>query len=93
MLAKTLAALALIGATALTAPAATAQDAAPDMMMMMTVSMLGVHTQNALNRYGITADVNALTVNQLAEIAGILANPDGTEAPVKDRIEAAIRRQ
>lgn len=88
-----LAALALAGATALTAPAATAQDAAPDMMMMMTVSMLGTHTQNALSRYGIEADVSTLTVNQLTEIAGILANPTGNDAPVKDRIEAAIRRQ
>lgn len=88
-----LAALALAGATALAAPAATAQDAAPDMMMMMSVSMLGLHAQNALRTYGIDADVNSLTVNQLTEIAGILANPDGTEAPVKARIEAAIRRQ
>jgi hypothetical protein len=93
MLSKTLAALALAGATAVVTLPASAQDAAPDMMMMMTVSMLGQHTQNALARYGITADVNTLTVNQLAEIAGILANPMGTDAPVKDRIEAAIRRQ
>jgi hypothetical protein len=88
-----LAALALAGATTLAVPPAIAQDTAPDMMMMMTLSMLGQHTQNALNQYGITADVNALTVNQLAEIAGILANPMGTDAPVKARIEAAIRRQ
>jgi hypothetical protein len=90
---NTLAALAIAGATTFAVQPATAQDAAPDMMMMMTVSMLGSHTQNALNRYGINADVSTLTVGQLGEIAGILANPMGSDAPVKERIEAAIRRQ
>lgn len=58
------------------------------------LTMLELNVNNAFQRYEIDADPTSLSLAQLAEIVGILndpnANSGGTSA--KAKIEAALRR-
>lgn len=78
-------------ALSLAASMSLAQDAnTADMMSGMT--MIQTNTEMAFNKYGIKADVNTLTLGQLAAIAGVLTDPqkDSGGKSAKMSIEAIL---
>lgn len=85
-------ALALVALMPATAVMAQDYDSAG---MREGLSMIQTNVDNAFQQYKIDADPTSLSLAQLAEIIGILDNPDsssgGTSA--KAKIEAAIRRE
>lgn len=83
--------LAAVLALSLSATMSLAQEANPaDMMSGMT--MIQSNAEMAFNQYGIKADVNMLTLGQLAAIAGILTDPqkDSGGKSAKMSIEAIL---
>jgi hypothetical protein len=84
--------LALAAALSFSASMALAQDYnATD--MQSGLSMIQTNAANAFTKYGIDADPMALSMGQLAQIVGILADPEknsGGES-AKAAIEAVIR--
>ena len=85
---------ALVAAMLLPASGAFAQDTNMERMQMQVgLSMLEVNAQNALQRLNIDGDVRELTLSQLAQIAGILSDPDADSggSSTKASIEAVLR--
>lgn len=62
--------------------------------MRQSHSMLQTHVERLLNKYNIEADVDGLTLAQLAAITGV-AEQDGSmsEADLRGQLEAITRRQ
>lgn len=85
---------ALVAAMILPAAGAFAQDTSMERMQMQVgLSMLEVNAQNAFDRYNIETDVRALSLSQLAQIVGILDDPDANSggSSAKASIEAVLR--
>jgi hypothetical protein len=77
---------------ALSTTMAYAQDDAAMMEEMSAgISMLESSAAAALKKYGLEADVMSLTLSQLAEINGAMADSNN-EADKKAAIEAALRK-
>lgn len=84
--------LALAAALSLSASMALAQDYNAN-EMESGLSMIQNNAANAFKKYGIDADPMALSMGQLAQIVGILADPDKDSggSSAKASIEAIIR--
>jgi hypothetical protein len=81
----------LATALALTTSMAFAQDDAMMKQMSDGLTMLESSAAEAFKKYGIDADVMALTLNQLAEISGAMT-ASNNDADMKAAIEAALRK-
>lgn len=76
-------------ALALFAPTLTSAQGFDDMQQGLT--MLESAADRALERYGIDADPQALTIGQLGAIHGLLSS-DMSEGQIAGRIEAIVNR-
>jgi hypothetical protein len=76
---------------ALSTTMAFAQDDAMMAQMSEGLTMLEASAAAAFKKYGIEADVMALTLNQLAEISGAMT-ASNNDSDMKAAIEAALRK-
>jgi hypothetical protein len=85
---------ALVAAMLLPASGAVA-DNMETMQMRVGLSMLESNAQGALTRYDLKANVQDLSLSQLAQIVSILDDPNGDSAGAsrKASIEAVLRRK
>lgn len=84
---------ALAAVMILPASGALAQQA-DSLQMVVGMSMLESNAQNAFREYDINADVRELSLSQLAQIIGIINDPDGDSGgnSAKNRIQAIVSR-